>query len=103
MDGGDHQNQRKGHRLPVKLPYSLVSGSGSDAIVINAESINLSKSGMRLRTDSELTSGQTVEVVLLEGASANPVLARVVWVGKSAGSDEYEFGLEYIPTAANPV
>lgn len=102
MDGSDNQNQRKGHRLPVRLPYSLVAGSGDDAIVINAESINLSKSGMRLRTDSELLSGQTVEVVLLEGASANPVLARVVWVGKSANSDEYEFGLEYIPTAPHP-
>ncbi len=103
MDGNDNQNQRKGHRLPVRLPYSLVSGSGNDAIVINAESINLSKSGMRLRTDSEITSGQTVEVVLLDGATANPVLARVVWVGKSAESDEYEFGLEYIPTSPHPV
>ncbi len=102
MDSGDHQNQRKGHRLPVRLPYSLVSGSGSDATVITAESINLSKSGMRLRTDTELTSGQTVEVVLL-GGTPNPMLARVVWVGKPAGSCQYEFGLEYIPAASRPV
>ena len=93
MNGTTHQNQRKGHRLPVRLPYSLVPGSNE--ITIPAESINLSKSGMRLRTETQLSSGQTVEVILLE-VTPHPVMARVVWGGIPTSSNLYEFGLEYI-------
>jgi len=95
VEGTTHQNQRKGYRLPVKLPYSLVAGAVSREFRIHAESINLSKFGMRVRTEAELTSGQTVEVILLE-VTPRPVVARVVWVGQPAGSHQFEFGLEYV-------
>ena len=102
MDGTTHQSQRKGYRLPVRLPYSLVAGALSKDFRIHAESINLSKYGMRVRTEAELTSGQTVEVILMVG-TPRPVMARVVWVDKVATSHQFEFGLEYIIPASRPV
>lgn len=86
----------------MRLPYSLVTGDGSKEIIIPAESINLSKSGMRLRAEAQLSFGQTVEVILLEG-TPHPVRARVVWVGEPASSNQYEFGLEYIAPSPRPV
>ena len=102
MSGKTQQNQRKGHRIPVRLPFSLVAGKGSKEGTIPAESINLSKSGMRLRSEAQLSYGQTVEVILLEG-TPRPVMARVVWGGKPTGSNQYEFGLEYIVPSPRPV
>jgi hypothetical protein len=95
-------NQRKGRRIPVRLPYSLVVGDDGDAITLRAESINISKFGMRVRTDSQLFPGQTVEVILLEGAP-HPVVARVVWVGQSGDPTQFEFGLEYLSRPTQPV
>jgi hypothetical protein len=71
----------------------LVVGGGG--VTIRAESINVSKSGMRVRTDWQLVLGQAVEVILLEG-KPYPVPARVVWAGEPTGSNEYEFGLAYV-------
>jgi hypothetical protein len=90
-----NQNQRKAHRLPVRLPFSIVASAGNQEIAVPAESINLSKSGMRLRTEAQLSSGQTVEVILREG-TPHPVMARVVWVWKPTSSNQNEFGLEYV-------
>jgi hypothetical protein len=102
LDGTSHENERKGRRLPIRLPYSLVVGDGENELVVRAESINLSKSGMRVRTDSQLFPGQTVEVILLEG-TPHTVVARVVWVGQPDGPNQYEFGLEYVPRPSQPV
>lgn len=102
MNRTTQPNQRKAHRLPVKLPFSLVAGAGSSGITIPAESINLSKSGMRLRTETELSYGQIVEVILLEGAP-HPVKARVVWGWKPTTSNQFEFGLEYVTPSPRPV
>ena len=96
------QNERKGHRLPVRLPYSLVASAGSQEITIPAESINLSKSGMRLRTEMQLSSGQIVEVILMK-VTPHPVRARVVWGWKATNSNQCEFGLEYIPLSPRSV
>jgi hypothetical protein len=95
LDGMSHEFQRKGRRLAVRLPYSLVVGDGGRELSIPAESINVSKTGIRVKTASELFLGQTVEVVLMEG-TPHPVVARVVWVDKPNGPNHYEFGLEYI-------
>lgn len=95
MNADTNQNRRNGYRLPVKLPFSIVAGAGSNEITIPAESINLSKSGMRVKTETQLSSGQAVEVTLLEG-TPHPVPARVVWVGEPTGPNQYEFGLEYV-------
>ena len=93
---------RKGHRLPVRLPYSLVASAGNKETTIPAESINLSKSGMRVKAETQLASGQTVEVILMVG-TPRPVTARVVWVEKPPGSNQFEFGIEYIPSPPRPV
>jgi len=93
------QAQRKSHRIPVRLPFSLAVVSDSKVVTVRAESIDLSKSGMRVRTDTPLASGQTLEVTLLEG-TPNPVAARVVWAGNPTSPDEYEFGLEYVNGSA---
>jgi len=102
LDGMTQENQRKGRRIPVRLPYSLVVSDDGNSLTIQAESINISKSGMRVRTDSLLYPGQTVEVILLEG-SPHPVVARVVWVGQTGGPNAFEFGLEYIARSTQPV
>jgi len=102
LNGTTHQYHRKGHRLPVKLPFSLVPSAGSKEIAILGESINLSKYGMRVRTETELPSGQIVEVTLLEG-TPHPVMARVVWVWKATSSNLCEFGLEYVTPSVRPV
>ena len=96
-----HENQRNGRRLPVRLPYSLVFGDGSREVTIHAESINVSKSGLRVRTDSQLLPGQTVAVALLD-VTPRPVVARVVWVGQPDGPNQYEFGLEYVSRSLQP-
>lgn len=102
LDGMTQENQRNGKRLPVRLPYSLVVSDDGNTLTIQAESINISKSGMRVKTDSQLYPGQTVEVILLEGAP-HPVVARVVWVGQSGDPNQFEFGLEYLARPTQPV
>ena len=101
MNGIAHEYQRNGTRLPVRLPYSLGVCDGEGDVILRAESVNVSKSGLRVRTDSQLSLGQTVEVALLEG-TPRPVVARVVWVGQPDGPNQYEFGLEYIPRPTRP-
>ena len=88
--------QRNGRRLAVRLPYALVVGDRGQEITIHAESINLSKTGMRVRAHAELPLGQIVEVTL-QGGTSHPVVARVVWVSRPNGPNHYEFGLEYVP------
>ncbi|MGA3324873.1 MAG: PilZ domain-containing protein [Terriglobia bacterium] len=102
MNRTTQPSQRKAHRLLVKLPFSLVAGAGGKEVTIPAESINLSKSGMRLRSQTELSFGQIVEVILTEG-TPHPVRARVVWVWKPTTSNQYEFGLEYVTPSARQV
>jgi hypothetical protein len=86
----------------VRLPFSLVAGTGTRKLTFPAESINLSKFGVCLRTETQLFPGQTVEVILLEGRP-DPVVARVVWVGKPTGLNQFEFGLKYIESRSRPV
>jgi hypothetical protein len=95
------QNQRKGHRLPVRLPYSLVTSTVRKETTIPAESINVSKTGMRVKAETELSSGQAVEVILMVG-TPRPVMARVVWTEKTPGSNQFEFGIEYITPPTRP-
>lgn len=102
MNRTTQQNERKAYRLPVKLPYSLVAGAGGQEVTIPAESINLSKSGMRLKTQTELSFGQIVEVILMQG-TPHAVTARVVWVWKPTSSNQFEFGLEYVTSSARQV
>lgn len=102
MDGTTYQSQRKGIRLPVRLTCSLVADTGSKEFRIPAESINLSKCGMRLRTETQLSSGQTVEVILLVETLYH-IMARVVWVDKTTSSNQFELGLEYITPSQQPV
>lgn len=102
MNGNSHHSLRKGHRLPVRLPFSLIVGAGSNEFTIPAESINVSKSGMRVRRETQLYSGQTVEVILLEG-TPRPIVARVVWAGKPTNPHQYEFGLQYLTPSPRPV
>ncbi|MGA2984439.1 MAG: PilZ domain-containing protein [Terriglobia bacterium] len=102
MDGTTRQNQRKSHRISVRLTFSLVAKAGGKEITIPAESINLSKSGMRLKAETQLSSGETVEVTLMEG-TPHPIVARVVWAAKPNNPNQYEFGLEYILPSPRPV
>lgn len=94
MSGITYENERNGRRLPVRLPFSVVLRGAT----IRAESINLSKSGLRLRTDSQLALGETVQVMLLEG-KPYPAAARVIWAGP-ADTDQYEVGLQYVRNSA---
>jgi hypothetical protein len=55
----------------------------------------LSKTGLRLRTETKIPLGKTVEVILLEG-TPNPVIARVVWASEPTSPNVYELGLEYV-------
>lgn len=102
MNGITQPVQRKSRRLPVRLPFSLALVSESQVQTFPAQSIDLSKSGLRVRTATQFTSGQTLEVTLLEGP-ARPVPARVVWAGSPTAANEYEFGLEYISGSAQAV
>ena len=101
LDQSVYESQRSGRRLPVRLPYSLVVGDGGREMTIRAESVNVSKSGMRVRTGLQLAPGQTVEVVLMEG-TPRPVVAKVVWAGQPDGPSGYEFGLEYVLRPSQP-
>ena len=95
MDDRKHGSQRKGCRLPVRLPYTLVASDAGRMIEMAAESINVSKAGARIKTEAQLTTGQTVEVTLSLGTPI-PVVARVVWVGDATDPEGNEFGIEYV-------
>jgi hypothetical protein len=84
------------------LPYSLVTKAVSEETAIPAESINVSKSGIRVKSETELASGQSVEVILMVG-TPRPVMARVVWTEKTPGSNQFEYGIEYSTPPLHPV
>ncbi len=63
--------------------------SGSDAYTVDVSTL-----GARIRSELSLTPGQMVEVVPVNGS--DPVVARVVWVGKPASELQGQAGLEFL-------
>jgi hypothetical protein len=59
-----------------------------------AETIDASDFGLRVRVSVSLTPGQAVEIIPFEGPGY-AVLARVVWAGSEESGHEGEAGLEF--------
>jgi hypothetical protein len=59
-----------------------------------AVTLDISALGARIQAGISLTPGQMVEVV--PGDGADPVAARIVWVGRPASEVEGQAGLEFL-------
>ena len=88
-------NSRREERIRVALPVTLQIGWGG-VLQARASTADLSRRGMRLRTEFPLRLGQDVGAIVGEGTS-HARSYRVVWVRKlESGHSRYELGLELL-------
>lgn len=92
----DPLSGRRSRRVATSAPAMLVIHSENRESIYRGTAIDSSEHGVRIKTSfTSLTSGQTVEVVLL-GDLKRALRCRVVWV-QPRRSDHYgHLGLEFV-------
>jgi len=87
-------DRRRSQRLTTKLRARL-SVRGLFWARHKVFIVNYSMIGLRVRAETDLTSGQIVRVAS-ETNPAQPVVCRVVWVGRAGSPHEGEAGLAFL-------
>ena len=88
-------NARQIGRIPTSTPVTLLLDSEGQKLRRRARLLDISDSGMRLKTRAELAKGQLVEVVSQHGIQ-DPERSRVVWVSDAGSEHAYVVGLEFL-------
>lgn len=87
-------DRRQYPRTPVEKPLTVLFDFAGRGAAREASTVDLSQKGVRIRTDIELTPGQSVD--LLAKDAVNTVPTQVVWVGKSGSDGVREIGLQFL-------
>jgi hypothetical protein len=76
----------------------LATASGSEGLIEDSSTIDLSESGVRIRLCGQIVPGQIVELFL----SRHPEPCRVVWTSSAGANKELIAGLEFICPLPDP-
>ncbi len=96
IEASPQLDHRRSERVTAKLRATLSVRGRLLWARHKAFIVNYSMLGLRVRTGAGLTSGQVVRIAS-ETNPAQPVVCRVVWVGKAGSSpQEGEAGLAFI-------
>ena len=88
-------DQRRSHRVTARLRATLSARGRLLWVRHKALIVEYSMVGLRVRAQASLTSGQVVRIVS-ETNPAQPVVCRVVWVGRAGSPNESEAGLAFL-------
>ena len=88
------RDDRRYPRMPVKRHLMVLFDFAGRGAAREASTVDLSRTGTRIRTDIELTPGQPVD--LLAKNSVNTVPSQVVWVGNTGPDRVCEIGLQFL-------
>jgi len=88
------RDDRRYPRMPVEKRLMVLFDFAGRGAVREASTVDLSRKGARIRTDIELTPGQSLD--LLAKNSVNTVPSRVVWVGNTGPDRVCEIGLQFL-------
>ena len=88
------RDHRQYPRMPVEKRLMVLFDFAGRGGAREASTVDLSRSGARIRTDIELTPGQSVD--LLAKNSVNTVPSQVVWVGNTGSDGVREIGLQFL-------
>ncbi len=100
MGESTYSASRRSPRKPAQITVTLVL-EGEEAEQI-ASTVDVSDHGLRLQTQSALSPGQPVGLVLGDGPGYM-LSARVVWVGKLDSGLDGQSGLEFSEPHTLPV
>ncbi|MBI1983984.1 MAG: PilZ domain-containing protein [Acidobacteria bacterium] len=90
-------------RVPTNTPVTLLVDPEGQKLRHRARLLDISESGMRLKTRAELAKGQLVEVFSEHGLQ-EAERTRVVWVSDAGSEQAYVVGLEFLnPHPVSPV
>jgi hypothetical protein len=98
MSLGD-QDRRQYRRVTFTIRAPLAGGSGSDNLIEDSSTIDISESGVRLRSRRLIVPGQIVDVFL----DKRPERCRVVWTNPADVSHELIAELEFIRPLPDPI
>ena len=88
------RDHRRDPRMRVEKQLMVLFDFAGRGAAREASTVNLSPTGARIRTDIELTPGQSVD--LLARNSVNTVPSQVVWVGNTGPDHVREIGLQFL-------
>lgn len=86
---------RQAERIPAKLPIQLILESLFSKRVHRAQTVDISRSGARVRASVPMSPGQSVRLVPNEGVRRS-IEGRIVWVNKIVSAPEGEAGIEFM-------
>jgi c-di-GMP-binding flagellar brake protein YcgR len=96
MEDDAYPIPRRYERIPVTVPVTiLVENKKGRKVPQSMRMVDVSDHGVRLRGASGLSTGQVIELIPSEGPQY-AVQGRVVWGNLMSGSDEAEYGLEFL-------
>src|SRR5271165_2313468 len=88
------RDQRQYPRMPVERQLMVLFDFAGRGAAREASTVDVSRKGARIRTDIELTLGQSID--LLAKNSVNTVPSQVVWVGNTRPDRVREIGLQFL-------
>ena len=88
------RDHRQYPRMPVERRLMVLFDFAGRGGAREASTVDLSRKGARIRTDIELTPGQSLD--LLAKNSVNTVPSQVVWVGNTGPDRVCEIGLQFL-------
>ena len=102
MTTGSPSNARRVDRIPTNSPVTLLFESRGESRHQRARLLDISDTGMRLKTSVALATGQQVDVISQHGMQ-EPERTRVVWVKDAESEATFFVGVEIVsPHVVNP-
>ncbi len=89
-----HTDRRQYPRKLVQKPVVVLFDFVGRGAAREASTVDLSQKGARIRTDLDLTPGQSLD--LLAKGSINTVPSQAVWVGNPGPNRVREIGLQFL-------
>ena len=86
---------RQAERIPAELPIQLILESLFSKRVHRAQTIDISRSGARVRSSVTMSPGQSVRLVPNEGVRRS-IEGRIVWVNRIVSAPGGEAGIEFM-------
>jgi Tfp pilus assembly protein PilZ len=92
---GPYPIARRSERIVTSFPVKLLTDVNGQRRQHSAHTLDISKGGVRVRTDAALEPGRTVTIIL-ESEHVFPLRGRVVWVNRCETEQEIEAGQEFL-------
>ncbi len=96
MDADQQPERRRFERVPSRISVTLALKYEGWEFQQSACTVDLSRGGLRIRTEPALGEGQVV-CLFSDAAALQPRYCRVVWVRAGRPEQQCEAGLEFLP------